>query len=127
MEKLAQSPCPCGLAGHSEDGLAGLLDLHVGDEHLEDHVHDDGEQGGQQRGDDGALGAAVGLDDAIHDLLHNLVPRKRSGEGEPTDDGVQSLGLDGRCDTHHSSCHIYYINLKKFSDGSHGLTLDLSS
>ena len=127
MEKLAQSPSSCGLAGHGEHGLAWLLDLHVGDEHLEDHVHDDGEQGGQQRSDEGALGGAIGLDDAIHNLLHNLVPRKSGGEGKPADDGVQTLSLNGGCHTHNSSCHVYYINLKKFSDGSHGLTVDLSS
>ena len=112
MEKLAQSPSSCGrrtandLAGHGEHGLAGLLDIHVGDEHLDDHVHDDGEQGGQQRSDEGSLGAAVGLDDAIHNLLHNLIPREGGGERKPTDDGVQSLGLHRGCDTHHSSCHI---------------------
>ena len=127
MEELAQSPSSCGLAGHGEHCLVGLLDLHVGDERLEDHVHDDGEQGGQQRSDEGALGAAVGLDDTVHNLLHNLIPCEGGGKGETTDDGVKSLGLNGGCDTHHSSCHVYYINLKKFSLGSHGLTLDLSS
>lgn len=100
MEKLAQSPCACsrrpanGLAGHSEHGLAGLLDLHVGDKRLDDHVHDDGEQSGQQRCDECALGAAVGLDEALHDLLDHLVPREGGGEGKPSDDGVQALSLD---------------------------------
>ena len=130
MEKLAKSPCPRptnDLAGHGEHGLAGLLDLHVGEKCLDEQVHNDGEQGGQQRGDEGALGAAIGLDDAVHNLLHDLVPREGRGEGKSTDDSVQALSLDGGCDTHHSSCHVYYRNLKKFSEGSQGLTLDLSS
>ena len=88
------------LPGNSVDGVAGLVNLHIGGHCLNQHKHDNGKQGGEQRTEHIVLAAVLGhLDHLGNDEPHHIHPCNGASERKTGDDGVEGLSLELKSDT----------------------------